>query len=323
MLRKVYFLLVSIAFAYASEAVAATDIITAAHPWADPVHQMMLDATLAGKRIVAVGEHGIVLLSDDSGKTFRQAKSVPVSATLSAVSFADQKRGWAVGQWGVILGTTDGGETWSLERSDTSVDQPLYSVYFSDAGHGVAVGLWSLMLVTDDGGKNWRQVKLPPPPGAEKADRNLFHVFGNRRGTVFVSAEQGLVLRSDDNGSSWVYESTGSKGSLWTGVVAADDSIIVGGLLGHLSRSTDSGHTWTAIDTGSTASITDLAAIGDQIIGVALDGRSFGGRNADARFSTIEATGKTALTAVVIVDGHRPIYFSKDGVVAAQSRSPS
>ncbi|MFU0418243.1 WD40/YVTN/BNR-like repeat-containing protein, partial [Acinetobacter baumannii] len=92
---------------------------------------MLLDATRAGKRVVAVGEHGIVLLSDDEGKTYRQARTVPVSATLSAVSFADEKHGWAVGQWGVILATSDGGETWVKQRMDTAVDQPLFSVVFT------------------------------------------------------------------------------------------------------------------------------------------------------------------------------------------------
>jgi len=52
---------------------------------------MILASTLAGQRIVAVGERGTVLLSDDAGKTFRQAKQVPISATLTSVYFTDQK----------------------------------------------------------------------------------------------------------------------------------------------------------------------------------------------------------------------------------------
>ncbi|WP_460940053.1 WD40/YVTN/BNR-like repeat-containing protein, partial [Pandoraea terrae] len=89
-----------------------------AHTWAAPTHMMLLDATRAGSRIVAVGEHGVILLSDDDGRTWRQARQVPVSATLSAVTFTDPKHGWVVGQWGVILATGDGGETWEKQRVD-------------------------------------------------------------------------------------------------------------------------------------------------------------------------------------------------------------
>src|SRR3974377_2305862 len=88
-------------------------VITSAAPKA-----MMLGCARAGKRLVAVGDHGIVLLSDDDGTRVRQAKAVAVGSTLTSVSFADEKYGWAVGQWGVIVATVDGGETWQLQRSD-------------------------------------------------------------------------------------------------------------------------------------------------------------------------------------------------------------
>ncbi|MBW2369941.1 MAG: hypothetical protein JRH15_18880, partial [Deltaproteobacteria bacterium] len=37
-------------------------------------HSVLLDVTTAGERLVAVGERGIVVLSDDAGHTWRQAK---------------------------------------------------------------------------------------------------------------------------------------------------------------------------------------------------------------------------------------------------------
>jgi len=79
--------------------------------------------------MVAVGDRGVVLLSDDGGATFRQAKQVPTRATLTTVAFApDGATGWAVGHWRVILNTRDAGETWILQRDDLSVDQPLFTV---------------------------------------------------------------------------------------------------------------------------------------------------------------------------------------------------
>jgi len=135
-----------------------------------PAEQLMtatrtqiLAATRAGKRIVAVGDFGVVLLSDDDGATFRQARSVRARSTLTSVTFVDDRTGWAVGHWGTILKTVDGGETWALERSDVASDRPLFSVYFRNAREGFAVGLWSLLLHTIDGGNTWTEASLAAP----------------------------------------------------------------------------------------------------------------------------------------------------------------
>src|SRR5438128_3555138 len=59
--------------------------IAAALRWTTPERSVFMAVTRAGLRLVMVGEHGIVLLSDDGGRSFRQAKSVPVQSTLTAV----------------------------------------------------------------------------------------------------------------------------------------------------------------------------------------------------------------------------------------------
>lgn len=71
---------------------------------------LMQGVTRAGARLVAVGQRGHILVSDDSGATWSQAK-VPVSSDLTAVFFANDKMGWAVGHDGVILNSVDGGLT--------------------------------------------------------------------------------------------------------------------------------------------------------------------------------------------------------------------
>jgi photosystem II stability/assembly factor-like uncharacterized protein len=220
-----------------------------------------------------------------------------------------------VGQWGVILATVDGGETWTLQRSDTSIDQPLFSVYFKDARRGWAVGLWSLLLVTEDGGHAWKVAKLPPPPGSSKADRNLFHIFADRSGTMFIAAEQGMVLRSRDGGTTWEYRQTGNKGSLWTGTASADGTIFVGGLLGHLYRSRDGGDTWDAIDSATTGSITSLVTAGDRVLGVGLDGFVIDGASSANRFTGRQRADRAALTGLVVSRSGREILLSKDGIL--------
>lgn len=98
-------------------AIAAAALTTSAASYADLVSPLqptpaslspiatqapMLAATWAGQRAVSVGGNGIILLSDNRGKSFRQAQWVPISSTLTGVSFADAKSGWAVGHWGLF-----------------------------------------------------------------------------------------------------------------------------------------------------------------------------------------------------------------------------
>jgi hypothetical protein len=44
---------------------------------------LQLSVARAGKRLVSVGERGLVLLSDDDGRSWRQARQVPVSVALT------------------------------------------------------------------------------------------------------------------------------------------------------------------------------------------------------------------------------------------------
>jgi photosystem II stability/assembly factor-like uncharacterized protein len=288
-----------------------------AHAWAAPAHTMLLDATRAGSRIVAVGGHGVIVISDDEGKTWRQSSHVPVSATFSAVTFADAQHGWVVGQWGVILATSDGGETWQKQRMNISVDQPLFSVLFTNSQDGMAVGLWSLMLATHDGGKTWTKVTVPKPPGAGRADRNLYHIFADRQGALYIDSEQGMVLKSTDGGANWSYQATGGKGTLWTGVALPDGRIVVGGLLGSLYQSSDGGTTWTPLSAGTKSSITDLVATPNGLMGIGLDGLVFQQREGSTSFEVHQREDRATLTAALIDGTGKPLLFSQDGVLDA------
>ncbi|WP_176046733.1 YCF48-related protein [Burkholderia sp. BCC1644] len=309
------FFIAAAAFAQEGGGTVAAWASRPAHAWAAPTHMMLMDATRAGSRIVAVGEHGIVLLSDDDGKSWRQARRVPVSATLSAVAFADAKHGWAVGQWGAILATDDGGDTWVTQRLDTSIDQPLFSVLFTNARDGIAVGLWSLMLQTHDGGKTWTRTTLQKPPGGGKADRNLYHVFADPAHALYIVSEQGMVLKSADGGANWAYLPTGGKGTLWSGVAMPDGRIVVGGLLGSLFESSDGGTTWAAQHTGTRSSITGLVATGGGLTGVGLDGLVLTQRVAGGPVSVSQREDRATMTAALVNGRGKPLLFSQAGVL--------
>jgi photosystem II stability/assembly factor-like uncharacterized protein len=234
----------------------------------------MLAVAHAGPRLVAVGERGTVLLSDDHGKTWRQAL-VPVQAALTTVRFVDDRRGWAAGHLGVILKTDDGGETWvkqldgvqaakavsaaAGEAADERVkrfveegpDKPFFDLDFVDARHGFAVGAFNLAFATSDGGNSWTPMlgRLPNPKS--------LHLYGVRAvgSQVYIAGEQGLLLASHDGGASFAALPTAYKGSYFGLLAARSGTLIAYGLRGNAWRSTDQGASWTKLDTGLQASI--------------------------------------------------------------------
>ena len=130
---------------------------------------LLLDLAMAGTRVVAVGERGHVLLSDDQGATWRQAKSVPTRVMLTAVFFADAEYGWAVGHDETILNTVDGGETWTRSHFAPEAQQPLLDLWFANRVSGIAVGAYGAYFTTNDGGRHWASAKFAPPPAKQPA----------------------------------------------------------------------------------------------------------------------------------------------------------
>ena len=281
---------------------------------------MMLGAAWAGPRAVAVGEHGIVLLSDDRSRPPRQAKQVPLSSTLTAVSFADARHGWAVGHWGAILATTDGGETWRIQRMATAEDRPLFAVHFFDTQHGVAVGLWSLVLTTADGGKTWVEREVQPPPDSSRADLNLLGLFADAKGVLYATGERGMVLRSADQGATWEYLPTGYKGSLWSGIALDDGSLLVGGQRGSMYRSDDGGAHWTAVASGGKHSITAFARQGANVVAVGLEGFVAFSTDNGRTFTAQPRADRLALTAALAEGRGRGLSGSRAALRAEPAR---
>lgn len=277
---------------------------------------LILGAARAGKRMVTVGDRGVILLSDDQGKTWRQAQEVPTRATLTAVFAVDEKNLWAVGHWGVILKSVDGGEHWSLNHSDLERDQPIFTVWFADAQHGVVAGLFSLLMVTDDAGQTWTNVKLPVASDKVKSDLNLFQLFSAKGGDVWLAAEQGMVYHSADQGHSWDVVATGNIGTFWSGVVLADGSLLVGGLEGKMFKSTDHGKTWKLNANELKSSITSLLQLpnGD-VLALALDGISGVSKDGGEHFELRPVLDSRSFTAAVVNDKNQAVLFTEHGIV--------
>ncbi len=307
----------------------------AAQPsWIAPLaaRSLLIDLARAGDRIVAVGERGHVLYSTDQGVSWTQVQ-VPTSANLTAVYFADDRRGWAVGHGEVILRTEDGGDTWDMTHFAPENGQPLLDVWFGDGEQGLAVGAYGSMYSSSDGGRSWDPVPFEPdelgagaddaPAGedeyADEIDVGFdFHLNAIAPGPgarLYLAGEAGRLYRSDDAGQTWRELPSEYDGSFY-GILPLDgDSLLVFGLRGHMFRSEDGGESWTRIETGTVALLNSAtrAADGRVIVagntGVLLvshdDGRTFEFTQQDDRKS---------LSAVLAVDSDEVIVAGEGGV---------
>lgn len=281
----------------------------AALPSALASKRLLLDATRAGDRVVAVGEWGHVVLSDDGGRSWRQARSVPTRSVLTGVSFADAREGWAVGHDAVVIHTGDGGESWELQHSAPELEAPLLSVWFRSREHGVALGAFGLLLETRDGGRTWRRGRA----GGEGEDLHLNDVFGDpRSGTLFVAAETGTLYRSQD-GTSWSKLELPYRGSLWGGLALRSGAVLVFGMRGRIFRSEDAGAHWREVESGTEHSLCGATETEDgRVVVVGLagalltsqdDGRHFAATTLPARRSHLAVTAGASETLLLFGDG--------------------
>ena len=199
---------------------------------------LLLDVARAGSRLVAVGDRGHVLLSDDEGHAWRQVL-VPTRAMLTGVSFGDDKHGWAVGHDGVILATTDGGQTWSRQAPGQDLETVFLDVFFSDPLHGLAVGAYGKCLLTMDGGKSWQ----PAAPIPDEVHVN--QIAPTSDDTVYLAGETGTLLISADARTPWRKLAVPYEGSLFGVLPLGGKALLTYGLRGHVFASDDAGETWT------------------------------------------------------------------------------
>ncbi len=292
---------------------------------------LLIDLAWAGRRVVAVGERGHILHSEDAGKTWTQSP-VPSSANLTAVWFADAKHGWAVGHVETILATSDGGDSWRLVHFEPEEPQPLLDVCFADASRGVAVGAYGVVYTTADGGAVWSQVPFEPDPlpGAPKvepteddmeADVDLgfeFHLNAIAHGTggrMYIGAEAGRLFRSDDDGAHWHELPSPYDGSFY-GVLPLDgDALLAFGLRGNLWRSEDGGSNWTLITTGTTALLNAGARIDEKtVVIVGMAGVVLVSRDGGRTFALTQQDDRKALSAVVPSSDGALIVAGEGGV---------
>ncbi|MFZ2987457.1 WD40/YVTN/BNR-like repeat-containing protein [Ideonella sp.] len=295
----------------------------------------------AGTRLVAVGERGTILLSDDEGQSWRQT-ACPVSVSLTGVSFGDDRNGWIVGHGQVVLHSSDGGQNWVRQLDGTQVaqielsaakasrdaelirtaerlvgegaDKPFLDVHFFDANHGLVIGAYGSILATEDGGKTWRSRRAEMPnPGS----RHLYRI--HRRGEaaspeLWLCGEQGLLCRANGREAAFTLVPTPYKGSFF-GMASTRATLLVHGLRGNLWRSTDGGASWARVEMPAPVTLTAATVLSDaSLVLVDEAGKLLRSTDEGASFTAVSLAKAAAFTDVLP---------ARDGaVVLASARGP-
>ena len=252
---------------------------------------VLLSLARAGDRLVAVGERGTVLVSDDQGGSWRQV-AVPVSVSLTGVYFVDAQQGWAVGHGQVVLHSADGGLSWTRQldgvqaaqielqaaqaNPETSegqlktaqrlvregADKPFLDLHFFDANHGLVVGAYGSIFATQDGGKTWhsRRADLDNPAG-----RHLYrlHVQGN---VLYLAGEQGMLFHAPGREARFEQIKTPYAGSFFGVISSARGDVLAYGLRGNLWRkpaNSNASDAWSQVPTPAPVTVTSAALLSD------------------------------------------------------------
>lgn len=260
-------------------AVELPDTLSRPATTSDLAPRSMLSAIArAGERLVAVGERGHIVLSDDQGNSWRQAPS-PVSVTLTAVCFSDSQHGWAAGHRGVVLHTNDAGDSWKLQLDglrfaeaayqraqqldnadleysaqmlvEDGPDKPFLDVQCQDRQSVAAVGAYGLGVRSTDGGATWNPL-LTLMEGTDQSHVNAIHAIGN---DLYMAGEMGGLYHSDAALSQIERLSQPYEGSYF-GLLGNASQLWAFGLRGHAFVSSDAGQNWRQLPVPTTQSLT-------------------------------------------------------------------
>ncbi|MDI3394909.1 YCF48-related protein [Pseudomonas sp. V98_8] len=273
-----------------------------------------------GSRVVAVGERGSILLSDDQGVSWQPASVAPQrDATLTALVALDPQRLLAVGHDGLILRSTDAGSHWQEIRYDSDLGEPLLGIWSSGGDNVMAFGSFGKFYQSSDAGQTWT------PQVLDIDSAHLNSMAGGDDGRRMLVGEQGLVLRTADGGQHWQTLPAFYSGSLFGIVRLSANNWVTYGMRGHVYVSHDFGDSWTQIDVGNQLPLYGHVLLPDRsglvIVGagssvVRLDAQ--GALVGVARLAGLGTlTSATMVGSRLLVGGERGVLQGSGGSVAA------
>jgi photosystem II stability/assembly factor-like uncharacterized protein len=264
----------------------------------------LLDIVSAGERLVAVGERGAIVYSDDGGDSWLQAR-VPISESLAAASFPTPDHGWAVGHGGVILHSGDGGQSWQLQLDGNDANrqkldyvtdrltdlEARFQQEEADPGGDLAYELEEAQYAVED-------AELAVDTGP--ADPFLDVWFADAK-LGFAVGAYGMLYRTDNGGLQWRLAVEGIENlegyHYYSLDAAADGTLYLAGEAGILYRSDDGGDNWERLALDYDGSLFGVFALGtDRVICFGLRGNIFASSDRGVTWENVTADNSPRLS---------------------------
>jgi photosystem II stability/assembly factor-like uncharacterized protein len=279
---------------------------------------VMLGVARAGARLVAVGERGMVLLSDDGGATWRQV-AVPTSATLTAVEFVTPQIGWAVGHYGVVLASRDGGATWSRQFDGVQAAAAAKQAALARRAQAAAAP-----TVPAEAARAQRAVVEAERLVADGPDKPFLalHFFDERHG--FIVGAYNLIFETLDGGAHWqprLDALDNPKGNHLYAAIGQGTQLFIAGEQGVLFRSDDAGRSFTRLASPYAGSFFALARVGDSVVAAGLRGNAFRSADLGLSWQKVDGLPPVSLLSAAVADDHSlwlanqagQLFVSRDG----------
>lgn len=284
---------------------------------------LLNDVTVTGDRIVAAGERGHIIYSDDGGENWTQAE-VPVSVTLTALDFGTESHGWAVGHSGAVLHSSDGGQSWSLQLDGVEAAE----LAIASQEDEIAAMETRIEQAPEDQKTDleWALDDLYFRLENMQADLEIGPVnpfldvwFENER-HGFVIGAYGMMYRTQDGGKTWQNWATrleNPQGFHLNAIAqVTGGALVVVGEAGQIHVSVDNGDTWALRDSPYPGSLFGVIGTGrvNEILAFGLRGTLMFSDDL-GRSWTMVNTGSTATLNDGAADDDRIVLVGNGGAV--------
>ncbi|MDX1588477.1 MAG: YCF48-related protein [Oleiphilaceae bacterium] len=286
---------------------------------------LLLNTAQSGDRMVAVGERGHIIYSDDFGQTWIQAE-VPVRATLTGVYFPTPEKGWAVGHGGVILHSSDRGETWVkqldgfegqkkiiayLEKQIEKKKAELEAAEDPDERADLRFELEDIEFTLEDAMADAEAGPWQPLMDVWFADE--------KRGLAVGS--YGMIFLTTDGGKTWKNHMGAINNPRRFNFNAisqtADGALFLAVEAGIVHRSTDKGETWVEVQTPYDGSFFGVVGTSkpDQILAFGLRGNIYRSENLGDDWSQIDTDIDRTINSGNVGDNGDIVLVANDGAI--------
>jgi photosystem II stability/assembly factor-like uncharacterized protein len=293
---------------------------------------LILDAVTKGQRTLIAGEQGHILYSDDNGTSWTHAQ-VPVSLSITAVTFCGVNCAWVAGHDGILLRSTDRGESWQTNFTGTDIAR-----LSADAAEATIRQLeaeieqaspdeipdleWELedaQFALDDASAALEDGVAMP----------LLDIWFRDERNGFALGAYGIMLQTRDGGSTWSLISDRLDNPddfhLYGIARSVSGTLLVAGEAGTLLRSRDDGESWDRPDAPYQGSFFGIVAARDGgFIAFGLRGNVFRSTDEGDSWMAVE-TGdeRTLLSGMTRSDGTIVLVGSAGAVLASNDNGTS